>query len=164
MKKEEIKREKVFDFNRYYYVPVTSKFVKFNGIPFAEMTDKIDHELTKRESTRLELTYGDYAINGIDENTEKYIERYNMETSLLYNALGIAENLVLVENSKGLHELATGLPVTTDNTIYLGIQEKTGEKVVDIFVEHPDYENIAKNFFESYKKSESYNNSAIKSK
>ena len=94
----------------------------------------------------------------------KYIEKYNMETSMLYDALGIAENLILVENNTGLHELATGLPVTTDNTIYLEIQEKTGEQVVDIFVEHPDYENLAKNFFESYKKGESYVNSTIKSK
>lgn len=164
MKKEEIIREDEFDFNRYYYVPVTSKFVKFNGVTLADMTTKIEPELTRRESTRLELTYGDYAINGIDKNTEKYIDGYNAQTSLLYNALGIAENLVLVENSKGLHELATGLPATTDNTIYLEIQEKTGEKVVDIFTEHPDYENIAKNFFESYEKSESYDNSAIKSK
>ena len=38
------------------------------------------------------------------------------------------------------------------------------EQVVDIFVEHPDYENLAKNFFESYKKGESYDNSTIKSK
>ena len=164
MKKNEKKREKIVDYNRYYYIPVTSKFVEYKGIPFIEMIDKIDHELVKRESTRIELTYGEYAINGVDENTEKYIEKYNMETSILYNSLGIAENLILVENSKGLHELATGLPVTTDKTIYLEMQEKTGEQVVDIFVEHPDYENLAKNFFESYKKSESYDNSTIKSK
>ena len=164
MKKEEIKREKIFDFNRYYYIPVTTKFIKFNGVKLSEITDKIDHELTKRESTRLELTYGDYAINGIDENTEKYIDKYNMETSEIYKALGIAENLILVRNNSGLHELATGLPVTSENDIYLSVNEKTGETIVDIFVEHPEYENVAKNFFDCYEKELNGNNTITKSK
>ena len=73
MEKNEKKREKIVDYNRYYYIPVTSKFVEYKGIPFIEITDKIDHELIKRESTRIELTYGEYAINGVDKNTEKYL-------------------------------------------------------------------------------------------
>ena len=29
MKKKEKKREKIVDYNRYYYIPVTSKFVEY---------------------------------------------------------------------------------------------------------------------------------------
>ena len=34
MEKNEKKREKIVDYNRYYYIPVTSKFVEYKGIPF----------------------------------------------------------------------------------------------------------------------------------
>ena len=134
--------------NKYYYVPVTSRHIKYDNMSLLEVTGTIDALLKDRELGRVEMFYKDKTDSSSLE-MKHVLSHYNSETSLLYKSIGIAERLVLIKNEDGLKELATEHNiVATDN--YLSCFEVSACDVVKIF-EDNDYFNEAYNYFCLYK-------------
>ena len=134
--------------NKYYYVPVTSRHIKYDNLSLLDVTGTIDALLKDRELGRVEMLYKDKTDSSSLE-MKQVLSHYNSETSLLYKSMGVLERLVLVKNEDGLKELATEHNiVATDN--YLSCFEVRECDVVKIF-EDSDYFNEAYNYFCLYK-------------
>ena len=134
--------------NKYYYVPVTSRHIKYDNLSLLDVTGTIDALLKDRELGRVEMLYKDKTDSSSLE-MKQVLSHYNSETSLLYKSMGVLERLVLVKNEDGLKELATEHNiVATDN--YLSCFEVSACDVVKIF-EDSDYFNEAYNYFCLYK-------------
>ena len=133
--------------NKYYYVPVTSRHIKYDDKSLLDVTGVIDPLLKERELERVKM------IDNV--NREFDMSRYNFFTSSLYKGSGIPERLILVQSSDGLKELLTLNDVTViDN--YLHCFEVSACEV-DYILENSDYFNESSNYFYlyNYRKSKS---------
>ena len=93
--------------NKYYYVPVTSRHIKYDGKSLLEVTGTIDSLLKDRELGRVEMRYGDKTGDSSSLEMKKVLSQYNSETSLLYKSKGIPERLILIEDQDGVREMYT---------------------------------------------------------
>lgn len=134
--------------NKYYYVPVTSRHIKYDNKSLLEVTGTIDSKLKDRELGRVEIQYGDKTLDSTSLEMKQVLSQYNSETSLLYKSSGIPERIILIKDEKGIREMYTDSIVEVDYN-YLSCFEIRALDVISL-IENDEYLNLAINYFGMY--------------
>jgi hypothetical protein len=134
--------------NKYFYVPVTSRHIKYDGKSLLDVTGAIDSKLKDRELGRVEMRYGDKTLDSSSLEMKKVLSQYNSETSLLYKRNGMPERLILIKDQDGVREMYT------DNSLevipnYLECFEISALDVISL-IESGEYFDLAINYFGMY--------------
>ena len=145
--------------NKYYYVPVTSRQISYDGKSLLDVTGTIDLLLKDRELGRVEMCYGDKTEDSSSLEMKQVLSQYNSETSLLYKHNGMPERLILIKDQDGVREMYT------DNSLevipnYLECFEISALDVISL-IESGEYFDLAINYFGMYnyrKKDKAKNN------
>ena len=138
--------------NKYYYVPVTSRQISYDGKSLLDVTGTIDLLLKDRELGRVEMCYGDSS----SLEMKQVLSQYNSETSLMYKNSGIPEHLILIKDKKGLREMYTDSLIDAKEN-YLACFEVSVFQVIDL-IEDDKYFDLALNYFGLYNLRKNSNN------
>lgn len=142
--------------NKYYYVPVTSRQISYDGKSLLDVTGTIDLLLKDRELGRVEMCYGDKTEDSSSLEMKQVLSQYNSETSLMYKKSGIPEHLILIKDKKGLREMYTDSLIDA-NENYLACFEVSVFQVIDL-IEDDKYFDLALNYFGLYNLRKNSNN------
>ena len=142
--------------NKYYYVPVTSRQISYDGKSLLDVTGTIDLLLKDRELGRVEMCYGDKTEDSSSLEMKQVLSQYNSETSLMYKNSGIPEHLILIKDKKGLREMYTDSLIDA-NENYLACFEVSALQVNDL-IEDETYFDLALNYFGLYNLRKNRNN------
>lgn len=142
--------------NKYYYVPVTSRQISYDGKSLLDVTGTIDLLLKDRELGRVEMCYGDKTEDSSSLEMKQVLSQYNSETSLMYKNSGIPEHLILIKDKKGLREMYTDSLIDA-NENYLACFEVSVFQVIDL-IEDDKYFDLALNYFGLYNLRKNSNN------
>lgn len=134
--------------NKYYYVPVTSRHIKYDGKSLLDVTGTIDSLLKDRELGRVEMRYGDKTGDSSSLEMKKVLSQYNSETSLLYKSKGMPERLILIKDQDGVREMYTDSSVEALPN-YLECFEVSALDVISL-IESGEYFDLAINYFGMY--------------
>ncbi len=134
--------------NKYFYVPVTSRHIKYDGKCLLDVTGTIDFLLKDRELGRAEMCYGAKTVDSSSLEMKQVLSQYNAETSLLYKSMGIAERLILVKDENGLRELFTDSLIEAMDS-YLDCF-KVSPLEVSKLIDDDEYFNLVFNYFSMY--------------
>lgn len=134
--------------NKYYYVPVTSRHIKYDGKSLLDVTGTIDSLLKDRELGRVEMRYGDKTRDSSSLEMKKVLSQYNSETSLLYKSKGIPERLILIKDQDGVREMYTDSSIEAIPN-YLECFEISALDVISL-IESGEYFDLAINYFGMY--------------
>ena len=134
--------------NKYYYVPVTSRHIKYDGKSLLDVTGAIDSKLKDRELGRVEMRYGDKTLDSSSLEMKKVLSQYNSETSLLYKSKGIPERLILIEDQDGVREMYTDSSIEIIPN-YLECFKISALDVISL-IESGEYFDLAINYFGMY--------------
>ena len=133
--------------DNYYYVPVTSRHIKFDNLSLLEVTATIDSNLKKRELGRVGIIDKDDSYF-LPADKKQILSQYNAETSLCYKSNGIPKKLILIKNERGLRELLTGNKLEViDNYLHCFEVEVS---VADYILESTNYYSESYNYFFLY--------------
>ena len=142
--------------NKYYYVPVTSRQISYDGKSLLDVTGTIDLLLKDRELGRVEMCYGDKTEDSSSLEMKQVLSQYNSETSLMYKNSGIPEHLILIKDKNGLREMYTDSLIDA-NENYLACFEVSALQVNDL-IEDETYFDLALNYFGLYNLRKNRNN------
>ena len=142
--------------NKYYYVPVTSRHIKYDGHSLLDVTGIIDSKLKDRELGRVEMSYGDKTGDSSSLEMKKVLSQYNSETSLLYKSIGMPERLILISDKDGVREMYTDPPLEALPN-YLDCYQINAIDVVNL-IESEEYFDLAINYFGMYNYRKKSNN------
>lgn len=142
--------------NKYYYVPVTSRHIKYDGHALLDVTGVIDSKLKDRELGRVEMSYGDKTGDSSSLEMKKVLSQYNSETSLLYKSIGMPERLILISDKDGVREMYTDTPLEALPN-YLDCYQINAIDVVNL-IESEEYFDLAINYFGMYNYRKKRNN------
>lgn len=142
--------------NKYYYVPVTSRQISYDGKSLLDVTGTIDLLLKDRELGRVEMCYGDKTEDSSSLEMKQVLSQYNSETSLMYKKSGIPERLILIKDKNGLREMYTDSLIDA-NENYLACFEVSALQVNDL-IEDETYFDLALNYFGLYNLRKNRNN------
>ena len=142
--------------NKYYYVPVTSRQISYDGKSLLDVTGTIDLLLKDRELGRVEMCYGDKTEDSSSLEMKQVLSQYNSETSLMYKNSGIPEHLILIKDKKGLRAMYTDSLIDA-NENYLACFEVSAFQVIDL-IEDEKYFDLALNYFGMYNYRKNDNN------
>lgn len=134
--------------NKFYYVPVTSRHIKYDGKSLLDVTGTIDSLLKDRELGRVEMRYGDKTGDSSSLEMKKVLSQYNSETSLLYKSKGMPERLILIKDQDGVREMYTDSSVEALPN-YLECFEVSALDVISL-IESGEYFDLAINYFGMY--------------
>lgn len=134
--------------NKYYYVPVTSRHIKYDGHSLLDVTGVIDSKLKDRELGRVEMRYGDKTGDSSSLEMKKVLSQYNSETSLLYKSKGMPERLILISDKDGVREMYTDTALEALPN-YLDCYQINAIDVVNL-IESGEYFDLAINYFGMY--------------
>ena len=134
--------------NKFYYVPVTSRHIKYDGKSLLDVTGTIDSLLKDRELGRVEMRYGDKTGDSSSLEMKKVLSQYNSETSLLYKSKGMPERLILIKDQDGVREMYTDSSVEALPN-YLECIEVSALDVISL-IESGEYFDLAINYFGMY--------------
>ena len=132
---------------RYFYVPVTTRYVSIDDKPIVEALKDVDNELYEREITRREITYSENSTYSEDE-----IREFNGETSLIYNEKRLPEKIILMVADGMLMDIVTETKLSCKNSTFLDVFQITTERLLEIYVENEFYNEAVENFFNKSKK------------
>lgn len=134
--------------NKYYYVPVTSRHIKYDNKSLLDVTGTIDSELKDRELGRVEIRDGDKTRYSSSLEMKQVLSHYNSETSLLFKSKGMPERLILIQDENGVREMYTDSIVDASDN-YLSCFEVPPSEVIKL-VESEEYFDLAYNYFCMY--------------
>ena len=133
--------------SKYYYVPVTSRHIKFDNLSLLDVTATIDSNLKKRELDRVDILEKDDSYF-LPADKKQILSQYNAETSLCYKSNCIPKKLILIKNERGLRELLTGNKLEViDNYLHCFEIDVT---VSDYILESTNYFSESYNYFFLY--------------
>jgi hypothetical protein len=136
--------------NKYFYVPVTSRHIKYDGKSLLDVTGAIDSKLKDRELGRVELIDKDNTSDSSSLEISQGLSQYNLETSLLFKNSGIPERLLLIKDEKGIREIFTEVELSLEvKSNYLSCFEISPLSVSKI-IDDESYFNLAINYFAMY--------------
>ncbi len=132
--------------NHYFYVPVMSQDIGFDGVSLREHLQVVDSELFEKERSI------SYLVS--QANPSKMKERISLEVALNqeFEERQYPRYMILVLNEGRVYELASLKDVDSflDNPAY--INEITGEDVVNLFSKGEKYSELIHHFFDSYER------------
>ena len=134
--------------NKYYYVPVTSRHIKYDDLSLLDVTGTIDFLLKDRELGRVEMLDGDKTSDSSSLEMKQALSHYNSETSLLFKSKGMPERLILIKDKNGVREMYTDSLIDA-NENYLACFEVSAFQVIDL-IEDDKYFDLALNYFGMY--------------
>ena len=134
--------------NKYYYVPVTSRHIKYDDLSLLDVTGTIDFLLKDRELGRVEMLDGDKTSDSSSLEMKHALSHYNSETSLLFKSKGMPERLILIKDKNGVREMYTDSIVEASDN-YLSCFEINASKVLEL-IDDDEYFNLALNYFGMY--------------
>lgn len=134
--------------NKYYYVPVTSRYIKYDDLSLLDVTGTIDFLLKDRELGRVEMLDGDKTSDSSSFEMKQALSHYNSETSLLFKSKGMPERLILIKDKNGVREMYTDSIVEASDN-YLSCFEINASKVLEL-IDDDEYFNLALNYFGMY--------------
>ena len=134
--------------NKYYYVPVTSRHIKYDDLSLLDVTGTIDFLLKDRELGRVEMLDGDKTSDSSSFEMKQALSHYNSETSLLFKSKGMPERLILIKDKNGVREMYTDSIVEASDN-YLSCFEINASKVLEL-IDDDEYFNLALNYFGMY--------------
>lgn len=142
-------RRKETEDKKYYYIPVSAKFVEYKGESLLNILSNLDEEIANREEEYLSF-YGD-PIWGT-ENFENFMDKFKEKTHNLYNERGIIEKIGVVYDKGKYRELKTNKPleVTSDTWLELTQQKLEKEDLETLVDSNKNYDTQVKAFFKSY--------------
>jgi hypothetical protein len=145
---KEIRKEEQAE-KKYYYIPVATKFVEYEGETLLDILANLDDEIATREEEYLSF-YGEPVWG--TEGFEKFMNKYKKETQKKYNERGIIEKIGVVYNDGEYKELKTQVPLTvsSDTWINLSQHEIAKEEVETLINNNKNYNTQVKSFFKSY--------------
>ena len=119
--------------NKYYYVPVTSRHIKYDDLSLLDVTGTIDFLLKDRELGRVEMLDGDKTSDS---------------SSLEMKQALSPERLILIKDKNGVREMYTDSIVEASDN-YLSCFEINASKVLEL-IDDDEYFNLALNYFGMY--------------
>ena len=129
--------------NKYYNVPITSEKIKSKFGSLYSMLKVVDEELYNRELGRKIITYSGYS-------NKSEIDKYNNETSQMFELRCLPERLILISDEYGIRELQTEFVIDCFSTSYLDAFKIDGDDVVDFFVLDEKYADKVDGFFKVF--------------
>ena len=134
---------------RYYYIPVATKFVEYDGERLINILANLDDEIVRREEEYLSF-FGDplWETPGF----ENYMENYKQETHKKYIERDIIEKIGVVYEHGTYREIKTNTPLSVSSDIWLNLpQHKINKEVLEASInKNKNYNTQVKSFFKSY--------------
>lgn len=154
---KKIEKEKT----RYYYIPVATKFVEYDGEQLINILANLDDEIVRREEEYLSFFGDPLWETPVFEN---YMEKYKRETQKKYIERDIIEKIGVVYEHGKYREIRTNTPLSVSSDIWLNLpQNKINKEDLEASInKNRNYNNQVNSFFNSYQEKKTSSKVKIK--
>lgn len=154
---KKIEKEKT----RYYYIPVATKFVEYDGEQLINILANLDDEIVRREEEYLSFFGDPLWETPVFEN---YMEKYKQETQKKYIERDIIEKIGVVYDHGKYREIRTSTPLSVSSDIWLNLpQNRINKEDLEASInKNRNYNTQVNSFFNSYEEKKTSSKVKIK--